>query len=218
MDAVSEHLAALDAKALKMLTGQLDALPQPPDFAAVLRVERKDYLGWYIQSVRGGDLAATQKLLDELQGSQEQVPPGWKQWIPAGKATPETARQFSRQLEELDASYERLIDAAGLPLPEFAERVSADTKKLAETRNPFAVAWALPAIARARYISTKSETLLLMLRAAAAVVLEGSEKIKDFKDPYGSGPFQYRALQSGFELKSELLVEGKPITLTVGGR
>lgn len=72
--------------------------------------------------------------------------------------------------------------------------------------------------ARARNISAKAETLMLMLRAAAAGVLEGPEKLKDFKDPYGSGPFEYRALQSGFELKSVLLYEGNPVTLTAGGR
>ena len=182
VDAVSERLAGLDEKALKALIDQLDASPQRPDFGATLRGERNDCLGWYIQSVRGGDLAATQRLLDELHGSQEQIPPDWMDWFPAGRATPEMAQQFSRQLEELDASYQRLIDAAGLPLPEFAERVSVETKKLTETRNPFSVAWALPAIARARYISAKAETLLLMLRAAAAIVLEGPEKVKDFKE------------------------------------
>jgi hypothetical protein len=224
VSAVSEHLAglALDAKALKMLTDQLNASQQRPDFAPALRMEQKACLGWWIERVRGGDLAATQKMLDELRAAQpngaqqeKEVPPDW---ISAGKATPEMAQQFARQLEELDASYQRLIDAAGLPLAEFQERVSVEAKKLAEARNPFAALTQLSVFARARYVSAKAETLLLMLRAAAAIVLEGPDKLKDFKDPYGSGPFEYRALQSGFELKSELLYDGKPVTLTVGGR
>jgi len=32
-----------------------------------------------------------------------------------------------------------------------------------------------------------------------------AEKLKDSKDPFGDGPFEYRALDKGFELKSKLL-------------
>jgi hypothetical protein len=128
------------------------------------------------------------------------------------------AKQFARQLEELDASYQRLIDAAGLPLAEFQGRVSVEAEKLDEAQNPFAAFTQLSAISNTRCSDAQAETLLLMLRAAAAVVQVGPDRLKDFKDPYGSGPFRYRALQGGFELKSALIVEGKPVTLTVGGR
>ena len=53
-------------------------------------------------------------------------------------------------------------------------------------------------------------------RAALAIVQGGPDKLKDSKDPFGDGPFQYRALDKGFELKSKLLVKGQPLTLTVG--
>jgi len=213
VEAVSARLPRLDAKALKMLISQMDASPQHPDFAGALRVERKDFLGGFLRLVRGGDLAATQRLLDEMR-DEKQIP---RDWIPAGNATPEMAQQFSRQLEELDASYEHLIDAAGLPPSEFEGRTAMETKKLAETRNPFGT-WCAPAVVGARYTSAKAETLMLMLRAAAAIVLEGPESLKNFKDPYGSRPLEYHAMQSGFELKSELLDKGRPVTLTVGGQ
>ena len=119
-------------------------------------------------------------------------------------------------MEELDASYERLIDAAGLPPSEFEGRVAAETKRLA--RNPLASVFGLPGISNIPYIFAKAETRMLMLRAAAAIVKDGPEKVKDFKDPYGAGPFEYRALPGGFELKSALVVKDKPVTLTVGGR
>jgi hypothetical protein len=84
--------------------------------------------------------------------------------------------------------------------------------------NAFCHFGAIGTFAGSRYDSAKTETSMLMLRAAAAIVQEGPDKLKDFKDPYRSGPFGYRALQGGFELKSALVVEGKPVTLTVGGR
>jgi hypothetical protein len=39
---------------------------------------------------------------------------------------------------------------------------------------------------------------------------------EEIQDPFGDGPFEYRALDKGFELKSKLLHHEKPVTLTVG--
>jgi hypothetical protein len=54
--------------------------------------------------------------------------------------------------------------------------------------------------------------------AAIAVAEGGPEKLKDITDPFGAGPFEYKALDKGFELKSKLLFEGKSVTLTAGQR
>ena len=51
-----------------------------------------------------------------------------------------------------------------------------------------------------------------------AVAESGPNKLEEIKDPFGSGPFEYRPLEKGFELKSKLLFEGQPVTLTVGQR
>jgi hypothetical protein len=51
---------------------------------------------------------------------------------------------------------------------------------------------------------------------AIAVVESGPEKLANIKDPFGNGPFGYRKLDTGFELSSKLLENGKPVTLTVG--
>ena len=57
---------------------------------------------------------------------------------------------------------------------------------------------------------------MALFKAAIAVVQGGPDKLKDIKDPFGDGPFEYRALDKGFELKSKLLFKGQPVTLTVG--
>ena len=44
----------------------------------------------------------------------------------------------------------------------------------------------------------------------------GPGKLKDIEDPFGNGPFEFRALDKGFELKSKLLYKGQPVMLTVG--
>ena len=57
---------------------------------------------------------------------------------------------------------------------------------------------------------------MALFKAALAVVKGGPDKLKDIKDPFGDGPFEYRALDKGFELKSKLLFKGQPVMLTVG--
>ena len=64
----------------------------------------------------------------------------------------------------------------------------------------------------------RAQTRMALFKAALAVVQGGPDRLKDIKDPFGDGPFEYRASGEGFELKSKLLHQGKPVTLTVGQR
>jgi hypothetical protein len=62
-----------------------------------------------------------------------------------------------------------------------------------------------------------ARTRLALFKAAIAVAQGGPDKVKDFPDPFGKGPFEYRALPQGFELRSQLRdPQGQPVTLTVG--
>ena len=44
----------------------------------------------------------------------------------------------------------------------------------------------------------------------------GVAALKNHPDPFGQGPFEYKALPQGFELKSKFVMDGQPATLTVG--
>ena len=63
-------------------------------------------------------------------------------------------------------------------------------------------------------------TLLTIFLLSAPVRAEEPaklpDKLKDIKDPFANGPFEYRPLAKGFELKSKLLFRDQPVTLTVG--
>jgi hypothetical protein len=78
------------------------------------------------------------------------------------------------------------------------------------------VRFLLPDIAELLAKQQRNETRMAMLLASVAVVESGPEALKDIKDPFGNGPFEYRALDKGFELKYKLTYENKPVTLTVG--
>jgi hypothetical protein len=64
--------------------------------------------------------------------------------------------------------------------------------------------------------SQRNQVRFAMLLAAIAVAEGGPEKLKDIKDPFGTGPFEHRTLEHGFELKSKLILEDRPVTLQVG--
>jgi hypothetical protein len=57
---------------------------------------------------------------------------------------------------------------------------------------------------------------MALFKAALAVVQDGTGKLKNIKDPSGDGPFEYRVTGNGFELKSKLLINSKPVILRVG--
>ena len=76
----------------------------------------------------------------------------------------------------------------------------------------------MPAVDQLRAKEQRHQARLAMLLASIAVAESGPEKLKEIKDPFGTGPFEYRSLDKGFELKSKLQFEGQPVTLTVGQR
>ena len=57
---------------------------------------------------------------------------------------------------------------------------------------------------------------MALFKAALAVVKGGPDQLEAIKDPFGDGPFEYRNLEKGFELKSKLLFKGQPVALMVG--
>ena len=143
------------------------------------------------------------------------VPPSEGQPVdPALVKSATTFEQAVKRIEELLPMYDELAKLAALPPKEFDARYPEFIKK-AKAGNPLA-GYVLPAMdkvaPRERQIHAQRE----MFKAALAVVQGGPDKLKAFRDPYGDGPFEYKALEKGFELRSRLMVRGEPFTLTVG--
>src|SRR5262245_46779683 len=117
-------------------------------------------------------------------------------------------------LEDLLPFYDELGKLTALPWKEFDAQYPEFAKK-AKAANPLAGAL-LPAMQHMVASQRRAETRMALFKAALAVVQGGPDKLKDTKDPYGDGPFAYRAVGNGFELRSAWLVRGQPLTLTVG--
>jgi hypothetical protein len=144
----------------------------------------------------------------------------WKKFLdndtPASLKNVGTLEEVIKLVEDGIPVYDDLARLAALPNDQFDAQYPAFKQKT-KADHPLA-ALLLPAIDQLRAKQQRQQARMAMLLAGIAVVESGQEKLKEIKDPFGPGPFEYRALDKGFELKSKLLFEGQPVTLTIGQR
>jgi len=118
------------------------------------------------------------------------------------------------RMETLQPLYDELAELVALPPAEFDARYP-DFAKRAQSASPVAKTF-MPAMEKVVVAQRRCEVRSAMLLAAIAVVEGGPEKLTEFQDPFGDGPFEYQPLDTGFALSSKLLEDGQPVTLRVG--
>jgi hypothetical protein len=80
------------------------------------------------------------------------------------------------------------------------ERLRALTKG---SSNLVAQVW-IPNAGRSRGREIETVTRLAMLRAAVGYKLQGLPGLNTVRDPFGSGPFELKQVERGFELRSQI--------------
>jgi hypothetical protein len=206
VDVMAPYLPATTMPYAKAVT-MFKALPEAPDLQQIIAAEKKYFLEWMIRKLR----------------EEEEREPGagvklWQNML--GAEGPQELKQVAslgamvNLLEDLLSADDELQKLVALPKPKFDEQYPQFKKRVAEEK-PL-VRFLLPDIAELLAKQQRNETRMAMLLASVAVVESGPEALKDIKDPFGDGPFEYRAFDKGFELKSKLTYENKPVTLTVG--
>jgi hypothetical protein len=189
---------------------QFESLPAAPVVRETIAAEKRIFAEWVIKKLK----------------EEERTKPGaglalWKNLL-SGSETPESLKQITdvndgiRHLEELLPVYDDLEKLLALPKTEFDKQYPAFKAKTKAER-PLAGAL-MPSVDQLLAKEQRHQARLAMLLAALAVIEDGPERLKDIPDPFGGGPFEFRALDKGFELKSKLLFEGQPVTLNVGER
>jgi hypothetical protein len=73
-------------------------------------------------------------------------------------------------------------------------------------------------VAKVRNSQARFEVRRALLAAAFATQLDGPDALKTHPDPVAGGPFEYKNLTSGFELRSKFEQDAQPLSLTVGRR
>jgi hypothetical protein len=123
--------------------------------------------------------------------------------------------QATKWLDELLPLYDEGVKIAELRWDEF-DAAYANFVKKAKAVNSLTETF-YPNLDKFAAMQRRHQAQAALFRAAVLVVQEGPEKINDVQDPFGAGPFEYRALDNGFELMSKLRFNNKPVTLTIGG-
>ena len=210
IETLAIELPRLDPATLRNLSARLDKLPPGATLEQGLLWEKKyalesvDKILHQLEKENKGDLQASLKMILNVEGNLDSI---------KGIPTFENAFQL---LHDLGPLYEQQAKLVSLPPVEFDKQYPEFIKR-ASAANAMAGAL-LPVIDKLIGHNRRNEAQMALLRAATAIVQGGPDKLKDFKDPFGQGPFEYRALTQGFELKSKLLYRDQPVTLVVGQR
>ncbi len=119
-------------------------------------------------------------------------------------------------LEGLLPVFDQATKLVGLPRAEFDRQFPAVEREFRKKATNPAARGFLPVLGSIVEREQGHLAQLALFRAAVTVVEHGPEKLREIKDPFGSGPFEYRMLDKGFELKSQFHYLGKPMVLRVG--
>jgi hypothetical protein len=234
MDATAGCLTRLTREQLRRLAAGLDALPARKGFREFILNDQADAkwltdrinvmndeakqneIKTWLMVIGGGNEGLT-TFAGSLAGDEPSRARWEKDWTER-KVTPDELKEYTRGFDKFQEHYKALAEMGSLALPEFDRKAKVLQEKM-NTDCPFVGRFLFGPLPSLRYFDAESEARAAMLKAAIAVVLDGPDRLKEFKDPFGDGPFEYSKVGSGFELKSKFIFPGqnepKPVTLTV---
>jgi hypothetical protein len=217
IDAAAPYVTEFQSAASNPVSAALETLPDAPTIAQMLQQEKRSGPLWLIEQLKAAE--------KRRQGSWQAV---WNESLAPLISAAEGGESLSQDFVRSITSFEQAVKAAEdiLPLYDELAKLTAlpaeqfDAKypeffKRSRAASPLASAY-LPAVDRVVASERRARAQTAMFKAALAVVQGGPEKLKNFKDPFGAGPFGYRSLRPGFELKSNLIHQQKPLTLMFG--
>jgi hypothetical protein len=208
IECLALHLPEMDEAALKTVSARLDGLPASAGLVQKALLKEKQI--------------GCECLLPKMEEAEHQKAGSWRDVLTryaseADKARLKDLHEYDEALKfsrELLPVYDRMAELAALPRAEFARQYGDLAKKIRAT-NPLAHLM-LPALDKFRDGQDRHDARVALLKAAIAVVQGGPDALKQIRDPFGDGPFEYRRLDKGFELKSKLVVNGQQISLAIG--
>jgi hypothetical protein len=213
IETAADVLPRLKPADLDRLAERIDKLPAAAAAKDSVRMELDSGLNWVLKKVRGakGDKDFVKHVVAMLAPpSDTDQTAAMTAAITAAGGTPDSV---AKAVEETAPFYDQLAEALALPYNQVRPRLDEINKKA--QANPIAKA-ILPNYDKVVDAEARAQCRMAMLKAAIAVQKGGPDKVKDFPDPYGDGPFEYKALPQGFELKSKLQFRGEPVVLQVG--
>lgn len=214
IEAAAPHLPGLKSVLRDDAFASLDARPAGATLLELVQTEKQVGPVWLIRELKEaerkepGSWQARWKEVFTLTGVESDAES--RPFVDSAR----TFEQATKMLEDLLPWNDQLATLVGLPWRDFDAQYPEFARK-AKAAIPLA-GYLIPGLDK--YVATqrRGQTQMALFRAAVAVVRGGPGALKAIPDPYGDGPFEYRAQGKGFELKSKFLFKGQPVSLTVG--
>jgi len=215
---VAAHFGKFDKDALQQLAAETLEYDGRPSIKHAIGIEKQCFAPWIRRQV------------EQSKAKHETLAP----WIaehftyiadPGAKPIPPTDEflqalggnweGFERQLSALEKDYDELARIHGLPHAEVEPALAEFYKRLQANKDPhFLSGLILPALKLCYNKEAQLVAERCMLTTAIQMQLEGRSKALKSRDPFDDGPFGVSETASGIELKSKLIVDKKPVTLT----
>jgi hypothetical protein len=209
IEAAAPYLPQLKAAFPETVVAGLEG-PTPASLPQIVLLEKRISAEWFIKELKRAEQrkkGSWQDLWKEIFTPREGVDQELQQ-------LPPSFEQAVKMVEDLLPYYDELARLVAMPpkafdvqYPEFIKKAKAASRL---------TSFFLPNMDHFVASVRRAQTQMALFKAALAVVRGGPDALKDIRDPFGDGPFEYRALDKGFELKSKLLVKDQPLTLVVG--
>lgn len=206
LDAVTPYLPELRERSSKLLAAY-DALPAGATLSQAYLSEKEHFIKWLIRKLREDEQKQPGAWRDVLKIAAEAE----------GEEIVKRVGTYEKALQLIEAVLpvsDQMAKLVALPKAEF-DRQYPEFKKQTEAAN-FLAGSLITSAEKVLASERRNQAQIALLRAAIAIVQNGEGQLKNFPDPFGDGPFEYRAMDKGFELKSKLLHQDKPVTMTVG--
>lgn len=209
-DALALLLPKLDGQTLKHIAEHLDKLPAAATIEQTLGTEREYFTGWSIRQLKEWERAGAKDLKAKVRSWIGSSP---EEEVILKLVDDTSATRLIRGLEGLGPFFDEQRRLAGLPRDQFVAQFPEAVKR--QAADPVASVM-MPALSKVIDARDRNRARLALLQAAVAVARDGQVALAGHADPFGKGPFQYTARPTGFELRSALTIDGKPVALVVG--
>jgi hypothetical protein len=216
---VAAHFGKFDKDALQQLAAATADYDRKPSIKHAIEIEKQCYGGWMRRQVEQSK--AKHETLAQAPWIAEFITPMANNGANPTPPTDELVQAlggnwegFESQLSAWEKDYDELARILGLPHAEVEPALAEFYKRLQEKKGPLLSSPALPAMGASYNKEAQLVAERCMLITAIQMQLEGKPKALKSRDPFGDGPFEVSETASGIELKSKLIVDKKPVTLT----
>ena len=220
LDEAARHLPHVPPAVAAAFAKRIEVLPQPAPFEVAVDHDRKLHAQFFSEILadpKMRDVARRGSPFSEelAQGDSEAAKPH----DAAGRPSPldelwQDEQKRAKVFAELDRLMLQFKTLAPRPDQEYLKARPALLDE-AKRAHPVVLA-AIRTADEAWRVAAADRVRLLMVRAALAERLQGSDGYKSFSDPFGDDPFERGDVPGGYELKSKFVLGKERVTLRVG--